>query len=279
MSALIRRIYPGLEQEIGRARTDAHMALVALDALRSRIDLGDEARVAFEDARTTTDYTAAFVTPEPLVTCIVATFNRSYELVNRCLPSLLGQSYKHLQIVVVGDRCTDDTAKQVAQIADSRVEYVDLVDRAEYPKDARLRWMVAGAPAMNEGLRRAQGAFTTHLDDDDFHEPHRVEALVRQCQQDRADIAWHPYWAQKRDNSWELRPSPEFRPGMVTTSSLFYHSWFTRIEWDVNSYLYAEPGDGNRVRRMSWLGPRTVRHDEPLLKHYREMTTIAASNA
>lgn len=273
-TALVRRINPGLLRDLDRARADANNALAGLDALRSRLDLGDDLRRVFHETRSTADYTAAFDAEAPLVTCIVATFNRSSALTQRCIPSLLAQSHRNIQVIVVGDRCTDDTAAQVARITDSRLEYVDLVDRAEYPSNPRHRWMVAGGPAMNKGLRLAQGSFITHLDDDDFHEPNRVEALVRICQEERADIAWHPYWAEQRNSSWTLMESLEFRPGMVTTSSLFYHSWLKRIEWDPTSYLNAEPGDANRVRKISWLDPKAVRLDQPLLKHYREMSTI-----
>ena len=262
-------MFPEIASDLEAAQVAALMASRNLDALRSRIDLGDAAHRAFQVDRRTSEFRSVFAQPDPLVTCVVATYNRADELVDRSLASLRAQTHSNLQIVVVGDRCTDDTAKRVAGLRDSRIEYVELTDRAEYPEDPRWRWMVAGGPAMNEGLRRAEGAFVTHLDDDDRHEPHRVETLVAAAQAHEAEMLWHPFHVEREDG-WHVNPAREFASGMVTTSSIFYHSWFRRVEWDPASYLTREPGDAHRIRRIAWLGPVLHRHPLPLLWHHRE---------
>src|SRR5260370_22450535 len=54
----------------------------------------------------------------PLVTVIVTTYNRSRLLTERCIPSILGQTYDNLELIVVGDGCTDDTEELVSQLND-----------------------------------------------------------------------------------------------------------------------------------------------------------------
>jgi len=49
-------------------------------------------------------------TDNPLVTVYIPTHNRCELLLSRALPSVLNQTYRNLQIIVVAHGCTDDTA-------------------------------------------------------------------------------------------------------------------------------------------------------------------------
>ena len=64
--------------------------------------------------------------------------------------------------------------------------------------------------------------------------------------------------------------------GSVTTSSVFYRSWFKKIPWDANAHLMMEPGDWNRFRCIKYFQPVMLRHPEPLLRHYCERRRLAA---
>lgn len=237
---------------------------------RSRLDLGMEFAHAFENARQTSEYQAVFDEAEPLVSVIVATYNRSSLLLERSLDSLLNQTYRNLQVVVVGDHCTDDTFDLLSSIDDPRLEAVNLPVRGPYPADGRRRWMVAGSPAMNAGLERARGSFITHLDDDDRHAAHRVELLVEKAQETRSELLWHPFRHEMPSGEWVVNPARDFVAGQVTTSSIFYHRWLAGIPWDIDAHYSLEPGDWNRLRKFLWLDVRSSRVDDVLLDHYRE---------
>ncbi|MCU6498870.1 glycosyltransferase [Rugamonas sp. A1-17] len=240
------------------------------EPLRSLADLGWRARADFRAARRSAAYQAAYEQAEPLVTVCVATYNRGELLVERCLKSLLAQDYRHLQIVVVGDCCTDDTAERVAALGDPRIEFVNLRERGQYPSEPRQRWMVAGTVAINHALSLARGQFITHLDDDDEHTPDRVGKLVALMRQSRADIIWHPFDFERTPDDWHVNPAPRFAVNNVSTSSVFYHHWLRSIPWDINAWRYNEPGDWNRFRKIRFLGVRAVRAPQHFLKHYRE---------
>lgn len=240
------------------------------DAIRSRIDVSDALLAEFAAARASDEYQAAFDQDEPLVTVLVPTYNRADLLTERCLPSLLEQTYANIEILVIGDQCTDDTAARVAALGDPRIRFEALVGREPYPDDPDLRWMVAGTPPLNLGLRLARGAFLTNLDDDDEHRPHRLESLLDLARTSRADLVFHPFEAQDRDGSWHVNEATAFARGRVTTGSVLTHSWFTRIPWDTRGHLYGEPFDWNRLRKIKFLGARIVRHPEALLRHWAE---------
>lgn len=57
------------------------------------------------------------------VSVLIATYNRA-ALLRRALASVLRQDYADMQIVVIDDCSTDDTAAAVASFADPRIEYV-----------------------------------------------------------------------------------------------------------------------------------------------------------
>jgi len=240
------------------------------DVWRSHADLGWAARRDFRAVRRSAAYQAVYALEQPLVTICVATYNRAQLLTERCLPSLLRQDYRNLQIVVVGDCCTDDTEQRVAALDDARIEFVNLRERGKYPEEPRHRWMVAGTVAINHAMSLARGDFVTHLDDDDEHSPDRVSKLLQLMRSTRADIVWHPFDFERVPDEWHVNHAPRFAVNNVSTSSVFYHRWLKSVEWDINAWRYNEPGDWNRFRKIRFLGVRAVRAPERLLKHYRE---------
>jgi hypothetical protein len=270
------------EAQHARARLDAleHRAAVVearLDRERDRIDwaLGSLERVTaqigpYHAYRETEEYRTAYTTIDPLVSVCVATVDRAELLLDRCIASLLAQTYRNLQIVVVGDNCTDDTMQRLAALADSRIQFVNLAERGPYPRPGTDRWCVAGSNAVNHALSLCEGHFVTHIDDDDSMEPHRIEVMLAAALENQADFLWHAFWYQLPDGSWLRLGNGRLELGQVTTGSIFYHRYFARFPWDVHAYRLGEPGDWNRLRKIRVLRPRLRYVDEPLLHHFKE---------
>lgn len=242
----------------------------AVDTLKSRYDLNDELFLEFQQDRTSKSYMDVYDKASPLVSCCIATYNRRNLLIERSLKSLLNQDYNNLEIIVVGDHCMDDTESSIKRISDERLRFINLPERGHYPTQAVWRWMVAGTMPVNHALNITKGDFITHLDDDDEHAFDRVTKLVKFIQETRVDFIWHPFLREYPKDKWNLISAQEFRGNNVTSSSVFYHKWFKKIPWDINAYMYREPGDWNRFRKIRYLGASMKRYPEPLLKHYIE---------
>jgi glycosyltransferase involved in cell wall biosynthesis len=239
--------------------------------VRSAKDIGLRSPLEFKLAKLSSEYQAAFTSPEPLVSICTATYNRAQLLIERSIASSLNQTYRNIEVIVVGDGCTDDTAERVAKIQDPRLNFVNLARREDYPVNPDLRWMVAGANAINHAFSLARGDFVTQLDDDDTHTPDRVEKLVEMAQRTRADLIFHPFVHQLPNLEWLTNPAEKFSHGRVTSSSIFYHRWLLRFPADQASILrWKEPGDWNRMRKYRYLGARIRRHPDIMLHHYRE---------
>lgn len=100
----------------------------------------------------------------PLVSVIIPTHNRA-ALLCQAVESVLEQSYGNLEIIVIDDGSTDDTAEAVQRYAD-RVRYT--------------RRPNAGVnAARNLGLKQARGEFVALLDSDDLWPPYKIELQVR----------------------------------------------------------------------------------------------------
>ena len=262
--------FAGLYRRIPFIRDFINSLYDEMDYLKSRHDVSDEEFDRFQAYRASREYLSSYQKPEPLISYCIATYNRGRLLAERALRSILSQSYKSIEVIVVGDCCTDDTEARIRQLGDSRVRFVNLPERGRYPDNPEWRWMVAGTVPMNLALSIARGDFITHLDDDDEHPEDRVAKLVSFIRETKAEFVWHPFWRETLEGKWELRQCSQFRRYEVTTSSIFYHRWFAQIPWDINAYKYREPGDWNRLRKFKYLGIRAIRYPEPFLRHFME---------
>lgn len=255
----------------GRRGTDAHhdgsREAEFLSVLRDPAALRAAALVADEIAtyqayRRTADYTAAYARPVPLVSVCIATLDEADLLIDRALKSALTQSYRNLHVVVVGDCCTDETARRIAALGDSRVEFVNLPERGPYPPDESERLLAAGCHAVSHALSLAAGDFVTHLSAYDEMLPHRIEALVGAALATQADFLWHPLWQLNGDGTWKRSVSADAPP---CAGAIFHHRFFTRYTWDCLAYRAGESSYANWLRKVAMLRPRAKYIDDPLV--------------
>ena len=232
-------------------------------------ELGAES-LELQLARKTEEFQAVYQRKSPLVSVCVATFNRSELLIERCIKSLQRQTYPNIQIIVVGDHCTDGTEYFLAKLNDSRIVFENLPVRGPYPPPGRARWAVAGSNAMNRALQLVEGDFVMHLDDDDEATINRVEKMLEESLESQAEFLWHQFSCPDLNGVYGILGNPELIYGQVTTGSTFYHNYFTKCHWDVEAYKANEPGDWHRLQRIKLLNPKLQFVNEMLTIHYRE---------
>ena len=85
-----------------------------------------------------------------LISVIVPAFNVA-NYIEKCVASLVNQTYKNIEIVVVDDCSTDDTDKIVSEFVDSRIKYF---------KNERNS---GAAVSRNKAIKEAQGVYYTTL--------------------------------------------------------------------------------------------------------------------
>ena len=102
-------------------------------------------------------------TSSPLVSVIIPTYNRA-RLVGEAIESVLAQTYKHLEIIVVDDGSTDGTEEALGPYRE-RIEYIYQQNRG-------------ASAARNTGIFRARGDYIAFLDSDDLWVPEKLELQV-----------------------------------------------------------------------------------------------------
>jgi hypothetical protein len=102
----------------------------------------------------------------PRVTVIVATYNWSTVL-PYAIRSVLAQTLTDIELLIVGDACTDDSEQVVAGFTDPRVRWINLAVRHGHQTGPN-----------NRGLAEARGEFIAYLGHDDLWLPHHLECTV-----------------------------------------------------------------------------------------------------
>jgi len=99
---------------------------------------------------------------QPLVSVIIPTYNRAH-LLPKCIQSVINQSYKNLEIIIVDDASIDNTEAVVASFPNKYIRYIK---NAENKGPARAR---------NIGIKNAKGDFIAFNDTDDIWFPYKLE--------------------------------------------------------------------------------------------------------
>jgi glycosyltransferase involved in cell wall biosynthesis len=111
------------------------------------------------------------------VSAIVPTFNRS-QLLARAIRSILGQTYRPIEIIVIDDYSSDDTQGAIAAYSgDIPLVYI------------RLERNSGGAVARNAGIIQAAGEYVAFLDSDDEWKHDHLLALMREALRHSGDFA------------------------------------------------------------------------------------------
>ncbi len=94
------------------------------------------------------------MSPSPVFSVILPTFNRP-ALLKRSVKSVLAQSFKQFELIIIDDASQDETPKTITTFHDPRIRYI------------RLTHNSGVAAARNKGICIAKGFYVSFLDDDD----------------------------------------------------------------------------------------------------------------
>ena len=110
------------------------------------------------------------------ISVIIPVYNREKSL-KKCLDSVMGQTYKNLEIILVDDGSKDSSGVICDEYAagDSRIKVI-------HQQNAGV------AAARNAGLAMATGDYIGWVDSDDWIEPDMYECMLDNAQKYEADI-------------------------------------------------------------------------------------------
>lgn len=112
----------------------------------------------------------------PLISVVVPVYNVEKYL-NRCIESILNQTFKQIEIILVDDGSSDNSPVICDEYCD-RYENIKVIHK----KNNRV------AAARNDGIKLATGKYIALVDSDDWIEPNMLEEMYNKAEEFHTDI-------------------------------------------------------------------------------------------
>lgn len=210
-----------------------------------------------------------------LVSVIIPVYNRENTIV-RAIDSVLTQTYKNVEIIVVDD-CSSDNTRQIIQ--------------ETYKHNPKVLYHCLSANsgacvARNKGVQIANGEFVAFLDSDDAFLPDKIKRQVEFIREQNADLCATDYIRYRKDGSEEFVLT---KPGnseeiynellycnFITTGTLLgYKKCFIDISFDESLPRYQ---DWDLVLRLCQKYSFCFLKEKTLLQYYQPVSITASTN-
>jgi glycosyltransferase involved in cell wall biosynthesis len=124
-----------------------------------------------------------------LVTVVIPIYNTE-EYLSKCLKSVLNQSYKNIEVILVDDGSTDNSSIMCDDYSkyDRRIKVI-------HKPNAGL------SAARNSGIESATGKYICFIDSDDYIEKNMIEEMLLQIENYRADVCECGFFIHNKDNT------------------------------------------------------------------------------
>ncbi|AQT68646.1 Chondroitin polymerase [Anaerohalosphaera lusitana] len=138
----------------------------------------------------------------PKISVCIPTYNRR-DYICETIESILDQTYKDYEIVVVDDGSTDDT-KQV-------------LDEKGYPVRYHYQQNCGDAAARNTLIDLADGEYIAFLDSDDLYYPDTLERMIAAAETEKDDVIVYGPYMRIDENGGEIsRCKRKLHSGWIT---------------------------------------------------------------
>ncbi len=172
----------------------------------------------------------------PLVSVVVPTYNYS-KYISQAIESVLAQTYPNIEIVVIDDGSTDDTASIIGKFG-NKIHY-------HFQANQGL------SAARNRGIEVSSGAYIQFLDSDDKLGPQSIEGKVRHlnqnpgvvfaCGPNRLLFEGRSRLYNLRQNllfGWRLPNNRDIVPALYYGNIAPVHAFLTRLDAIKRSEIY-----------------------------------------
>ena len=204
----------------------------------------------------------------PLISILVPIYGVE-KYIQRCVESLLEQTYRNIEFIFVNDYTKDKSVEILKEIIDS---YPNRKSQIKIINHERNRGLAA---ARNTAVENAHGDFILHVDSDDYVATNIVEKLVKKQVETNADIVCTDLYRCVDQNKEEIKyPYDENNESFIR--NIFYgkqESWIwgklIRKRLYVDNAIKVEEGcnmaeDFQVLPRLAYFSNRIAYVKEPL---------------
>jgi hypothetical protein len=268
VTALAQQVAQLSAEMADRDATYKHEFDRVITVLRHLHDEEQRSRDRLEAMRVEPSYELAYSDPEPLVSVIIPTHNNYTALAERAIPSVLAQTHRNFELVIVGDGAPPQTAAAAAGFDDARISYENLPLRGDYPNGYWESWMVSGSVPYNVGVRRAVGHWIAPFADDDALRPRALESMLAAVREHRYELCYGVLQAHSTTRG-EVRigkwPPEE---GELGLQGGIHHAGLRFLEAELVDAPLMRANDWSFVQRAWRAGARIGFLDEVVCDYY-----------
>lgn len=109
------------------------------------------------------------------ISIIIPTYNRE-KLIKKSVESIINQTYKNIEIIIVDDASTDNTKEVIGKINDKRIKYY------------KLKKNKGACYARNYGIKKATGNYISFQDSDDIYKKDKLEKQINNLVKNNSDL-------------------------------------------------------------------------------------------
>ncbi|TFT47977.1 glycosyltransferase family 2 protein, partial [Proteus mirabilis] len=132
----------------------------------------------------------------PLVSVIIPAYNAKKYL-ERAVNSVLNQSYKNVEVIIINDGSSDDTLSIIKKLSVLHKEIIFFSHENQGISKTR-----------NKGIELAKGEYICFLDSDDTYEPNFLMMLLKETEENNIDFSYCLF--NKVFDHNDIRPSKEY---------------------------------------------------------------------
>ena len=121
-----------------------------------------------------------------LVSVIIPLYNKE-KYIKRCIDSLVKQTYKNLQIIIVDDGSTDNSTDIISQYKDERIELIQKKNEGV-------------SLTRNRGIESSKGKYIAFVDADDYVSKDYIYNLIQQYETKDIQLATSGYYQTDGEN-------------------------------------------------------------------------------
>lgn len=145
-----------------------------------------------------------------IVSCIITTYKRDIDTFMRAFDSIIGQTYKNLEIIVVNDAPKET---ELSNLIRNRIEKYDGVKYIIHKENS------GACAARNTGIKKATGKYIAFLDDDDEWLPNKIEIQVEIAERLHCAMVFCPFIAI--DKNGQKRHMAPFEKKGLTCENIY----------------------------------------------------------
>ena len=174
---------------------------------------------------------------EDKVSVIIPTYNRKELLLKRALPSVLSQTHRNLEVIVISHGCTDGTDQAVNELSkfDSRIKLLKIKrKKLGFPSSSINFWLAGPVKPINAGLKASRGKWIARIDDDDVWLENHIKSSLRFALTNNLEFVSSAYRVKKETKSYVVLPEGSPKIGGVQT--WLYKSYLKNIYANIDCW-------------------------------------------